>query len=164
MTSLPRSTPDICDGFPEAINAIELQFQHYGKNKQFYGPVVTVKCFEDNSVVKALVNEPGQGQVLVVDGGASFRRALLGDMLAEAALKNGWAGLVINGCIRDVEMINEMAIGVKALGSIPVKTDRRGEGQQQVPISFGNVTINPGMHVYADENGVIVAQQALQIE
>lgn len=154
-------TPDLCDDNEGKVTALELQFQHYGSVAAFSGKAVTVKCFEDNSIVKELVNTPGAGRVIVVDGGGSLRRALLGDMLAEAAVKNGWAGLVINGCIRDVQVINTLAIGVKALGTHPMKTDKRGEGQQDIPVAFGGVTIEPSNYVYADENGVIVSSQAL---
>lgn len=161
MTEQTKSTPDLCDEYPEQISVFEMQFKHYGLNKRFSGPAVTVKCFEDNSLVKELVNKPGDGKVLVVDGGGSHRRALLGDMLAEAAVNNGWQGLVINGCIRDVEIINTLQIGVYCLGSIPIKTDKRGEGQSHIDISFGNVTIKNGDHIYADENGVICSAQAL---
>lgn len=154
-------TPDLCDDHEGSVAAIELQFQHYGLHKYISGEAVTVKCFEDNSLVKQLVNTPGNGRVLVVDGGGSMRRALLGDMLAEAAVNNGWSGLVINGCIRDVQVINTLALGVKALGTHPMKTDKRGEGQQDISIAFGGVEINSGDYIYADENGVVVAKHKL---
>ena len=154
-------TPDLCDDNEGNVSAFEIQFQHFGLHKYFSGQAVTVKCFEDNSLVKALVNTPGNDRVIVVDGGGSMRKALLGDMLAEAAVQNGWAGLVIYGCIRDVQVINQLEIGVKALGTHPMKTDKRGEGQQDISISFGGVTINSGDYVYADENGVIVSPSAL---
>ena len=161
MTNEMTPTPDLCDDNEGRVAAFELQFQHFGLNKNFSGQAVTVKCFEDNSVVKELVNTPGDGKVIVVDGGGSMRRALLGDMLAEAAVNNGWSGLVIHGCIRDVQVINTLAIGVKALGTHPMKTDKRGEGQQQINIEFGGVSIANGDYIYADENGVIVAKEAL---
>ena len=155
------STPDLSDKYEADVQALEMQFQHFGQIKSFFGQAVTVKCFEDNSMVKQLVNSPGEGKVLVVDGCGSMRRALLGDMLAEAAIANGWAGLVIAGCIRDVQVINELAIGVKALGTHPMKTEKLGQGQIDEPIEIGQTTINPGMYVYADENGVIVANSPL---
>ena len=159
-TGMPP-TPDLCDDNEGKVEALEMQFQHFGLHQSFYGQVVTVKCFEDNSLVKALVNTDGQGKVLVVDGGASMRRALLGDMLAEAAVNNNWAGLVINGCIRDVQVINTLEIGVKALGTHPMKTDKRGEGQQGIALAFGGVKIAHGDYIYADENGVILAREPL---
>ena len=154
------STPDLTDAHPETA-ALELQFTNFGAHKQFGGPVVTIKCHEDNSLVKQCVGEPGEGRVIVVDGGASLRRALLGDMLAEQAAANGWAGLVINGAIRDVDEIAATAIGVQALGCCPFKTEKLGVGQRDVPVSFGGVCIAPGDYVYADNNGVIVSKQPL---
>lgn len=154
------STPDLTDDFPEA-RAIELQFSNYGGVKQFSGPAVTIKCHEDNSLVKACVGEPGEGRVIVVDGGGSLRRALLGDMLAEKAAGNGWAGLVINGVIRDVDEIGCTELGVQALGTIPLKTEKLGMGQRDVIVAFGGVTIAPGDYVYADNNGVIVSEKPL---
>ena len=154
------STPDLTDEAPQA-RAIELQFNNYGAVKQFGGPAVTIKCHEDNSLVKACVGEPGEGRVIVVDGGGSLRRALLGDMLAEQAASNGWAGLVINGAIRDVDEIGATALGVQALGTTSLKTEKLGMGQRDVPIAFGGVQIAPGEYVYADNNGVIVSGEPL---
>jgi regulator of ribonuclease activity A len=154
------STPDLTDQCP-AARAIELQFNNYGAVRQFAGPAVTIKCHEDNSLVKALVEETGKGRVIVVDGGGSLRRALLGDMLAEKAATNGWAGLVINGVIRDVDEIGRTELGVQALGTTPLKTEKLGVGQRDVPVSIGGVTVNPGEYIYADNNGVIVSETAL---
>lgn len=158
---MPRiSTPDLTDEHPET-RAIELQFHNFGAVKQFGGPAVTIKCHEDNSLVKACVGEPGEGRVIVVDGGGSMRRALLGDMLAEQAAASGWAGLVIHGVIRDVDEIGATRLGVQALGTAPLKTEKLGVGQRDVPVSMGGVTIQPGEYVYADNNGVIVSAEAL---
>jgi len=154
------STPDLTDA-AAAARAIELQFNNYGAIRQFAGPAVTIKCHEDNSLVKACVSEPGKGRVIVVDGGGSLRRALLGDMLAEKAAENGWSGLVINGAIRDVDEIGQIRLGVQALGTTPLKTEKLGVGQRDVTIAFGGVTIEPGEYIYADNNGVIVSTQAL---
>jgi regulator of ribonuclease activity A len=154
------STPDLTDAHPDA-SAIELPFASYGLIKQFGGRAVTIKCHEDNSLVKQCVAEPGEGRVIVVDGGGSLRRALLGDMLAEQAAANGWAGVVINGAVRDVDQIAATAIGVQALGHCPLKTEKLGMGQRDVPIAFGGVTIAPGDYVYADNNGVIVSKRPL---
>ncbi len=158
MTTI--STPDLTDAHPDAA-AIELQFHNFGSIRQFGGPAVTIKCHEDNSLVKQCVGEPGQGRVIVVDGGGSLRRALLGDMLAQEAAANGWAGLVINGAVRDVDEIAATAIGVQALGRCALKTQKLGVGQRDVVIAFGGVTIAPGDFVYADNNGVIVSKRAL---
>jgi regulator of ribonuclease activity A len=127
----------------------------------FSGRAVTVKCFEDNSLVKELVQTPGEGRVIVVDGGESRRRALLGDQLAAKAVENGWSGLVIAGVVRDVEILETLPLGVKALGSCPQKTDKRGEGQQDIPVEIGGCVVEPGSYVYADRNGVLVSEAPL---
>jgi regulator of ribonuclease activity A len=154
------STPDLTDAHPDAA-AVELQFTSFGSITQFCGQAVTIKCHEDNSLVKQCVAEPGEGRVIVVDGGGSLRRALLGDMLAEQAANNGWAGLVINGAIRDVDEIAATAIGVQALGRCALKTEKLGVGQRDVPITFGGVSIAPGDYVYADNNAVIISSRPL---
>ena len=155
------STPDLCDQYGDEVLVVEPLFKHYGGVRQFGGKVTTVKCFEDNSKVAELVKIPGNGGVLVVDGGASPRRSLLGDNLAAAAVKNGWSGIVVYGYIRDVEEIEPMQLGVMALGTIPRKTDKRDLGDVDVPVTFGGVTINPGDYLYADGTGVIIANKAL---
>jgi len=157
---VPIVTPDLCDDFPE-IQVLEPGFRNYGGVDAFGGEVVTVKCFEDNSVVKEQVGLPGEGRVMVVDGGGSKRAALLGDMLAEKASDNGWAGLIIYGCIRDVDVIAKTALGVQALGSHPRKTDKKGIGELNVPVTFGGLTFHPGQYVYADNNGVVLSDKPL---
>ena len=154
------STPDLSDAAPEAA-AIELQFTSFGARRRFHGRAVTIKCHEDNSLVKQCVEEPGEGRVIVVDGGGSLRRALLGDMIAEKAAANGWSGLVINGVIRDVDEVGAIDLGVQALGSVPLKTEKRGEGQRDIPVHIGGVGIEPGDYIYADNNGVLVSKRAL---
>jgi len=153
-------TPDLCDEFPE-VEVLDLIFNNYGGKKAFGGKVVTVKCFEDNSVVKELVDTDGTGKVMVVDGGGSLRAALLGDMLAEKAVKNGWQGLIINGCIRDIDIIGTLNLGVQALNIHPRKTDKRGVGDLNIAITFAGVTIREGMFIYADNNGVILSKKCL---
>lgn len=153
-------TPDICDDHPD-VQVVEPGFQNYGGIDAFGGEVVTVKCFEDNSVVKEQVGKPGNGCVMVVDGGGSKRAALLGDMLAEKAAENGWAGLIIYGCIRDVDVIRKTDLGVQALGTHPRKTDKKGIGDLNVPVTFGGVTFKPGQYVYADNNGIVVSETKL---
>ena len=154
------STPDLIDANEEA-RAIELQFVNYGGRTGFGGQVVTIKCHEDNSLVKSCVEEAGLGRVIVVDGGGSLRRALLGDMLAEKAAANGWAGLVINGAIRDVDEVFAIELGVQALGCCPLKTEKLGVGQRDVVVNIGGVVISPGDYAYADNNGVIVSDKPL---
>lgn len=155
------STPDLCDAHPQQVQVCELAFNAYGQLKQFAGQIETVKCFEDNSLVKELLARDGAGKVLVVDGGGSMRRALLGDQVAADAVKNQWAGLVIYGCVRDVDEIDGLPLGVKALGSVPVKTEKRGVGQVNIPLRFGGVLFTPGDFLYADRNGVIIAATSL---
>ncbi|WP_078083212.1 ribonuclease E activity regulator RraA [Microbulbifer mangrovi] len=161
MTSLAISTPDLCDEFESLVQVVEPMFVNYGGREQFGGQIVTIKCFEDNSLVRELVAEPGEGKVLVVDAGGSMRRACLGDMLAEKAAANGWAGILMYGCIRDVDAISELELGVQALGSHPMKTEKKGIGERDIAVTFGGVTFNPGEYLYADNNGVIVSPQSL---
>lgn len=155
--------PDLCDQFPNEVKLLQPIFNSYGKKIIFSGEVVTVKCFEDNSIVKQLVNEPGLGRVIVVDGGASVRKALLGDMLAQAACDNGWAGLVINGAIRDAGTIGTIDLGVQALNTIPMKTEKLGAGLLNVPVEFAGQSINPGDYIYADLNGILISHVELKL-
>lgn len=136
-------------------------FRNFGGRRSFYGEVVTVKCFEDNSRVKELLATPGQGRVLVVDGGASMRCALLGDLIADSAVQQGWSGVIVYGCVRDVDALAELDLGVQALGCIPRKSHRKGLGETGQTLYFGGLTIQPGMFVYADANGILVSSQAL---
>ena len=158
------SVPDICDDYFDELAVLRPGFRDFGARSRFCGEVVTVKCFEDNSLVRDLVRSEGQGRVIVVDGGGSMRRALLGDLLAAKAVENGWSGLVINGCVRDVEILRTLDLGVKALGANPVKTDKRGEGQLDVPVEIGGVRVVPGRYLYSDDNGVVVALRNLGVE
>ena len=148
-------TADLCDRFAAELQIGEPIFRDYG------GPIATIKCFEDNSRVRDLTAEAGQGRVLVVDAGGSMRRAVLGDMLAQQAIDNGWSGVVVYGCIRDAFAIAQLPLGVKALGTCPLRTDKRGEGQRDVPVRFAGVNFRQGDWLYADEDGVVVAQRSL---
>jgi regulator of ribonuclease activity A len=136
-------------------------FKSYGKRKIFGGQVVTVKCFEDNSRVKELLATDGTGKVLVVDGGASMRCALMGDLIAESAVKNNWNGVIIYGCVRDVDAIAELDLGVHALAAIPQKSTRKGIGETGVTLRFAGVEIAPDHYIYADNNGIVVAKVSL---
>ncbi|CAM3530279.1 ribonuclease E activity regulator RraA [Parendozoicomonas haliclonae] len=156
-------TPDLCDAYPELVQALDPGFRNYGGLSSFGGEVITVKCFEDNSRVKELVDEAGLGRVMVVDAGGSMRRACLGDMLAEKAVKNGWAGIIMYGCVRDVDVLAELPLGVQALGSHPMKTDKKGIGEVNIPVTFHGVTIRPGDYIYADNNGIIVSKEPLSM-
>jgi len=154
-------TPDLCDAYPERVQVVEPMFSNFGGRDSFGGEIVTIKCFEDNSWVKEQVELKGDGKVLVVDGGGSLRCALLGDMLAEKAAKNGWEGLVVYGGIRDVDVIAQIDLGVQALASHPMKSTRRGVGELNVAVTFAGVTFRPGEFIYADNNGVIISPSAL---
>lgn len=136
-------------------------FRNFGGRKAFGGEVVTVKCFEDNSRVKELLATAGEGRVLVVDGGASMRCALLGDMIAESAVQHGWAGVIVYGCVRDVDALAALDLGVQALACIPQKSNRKGAGEVGLTLNFGGLTIASGMYVYADNNGILVSEQKL---
>lgn len=155
------STPDLCDDNPDLVRVCEPMFVNFGGRNAFHGEVVTIKCHEDNSLVKENASKPGQGKVMVVDGGGSLRKALLGDMIAENAVKNGWEGLIIYGCVRDVDALEQLDLGVQAIAAIPLKTEKRGIGDLNVSVSFAGVIFNPGEFVYADNNGVVVSAKAL---
>jgi len=156
-------TPDICDAYPE-VQVLDPIFVNVGGHEAFAGPIRTVKCFEDNSLVKQAVAEPGDGAVLVVDAGGSTRCAMLGDMLAEQAAGHGWAGIVMYGCVRDVDVLAETELGIQALGAHPRKSEKRGEGQRDIPVSFAGATLTPGQWLYADNNGILVADEQLDLE
>ena len=157
-----RSTPDLCDEHPDLVQVVTgLHWRSFGGRERFGGPVATVKCFEDNSRIKELLGQPGDGRVLVVDGGGSLRHALIGDMIAAGARDNGWSGVIIHGACRDVEELAGIDLGVFALGCVPVRSVRRDEGQVDLPVRFGGVTFRPGEWVYADANGVIAAEREL---
>ncbi|HEX6591499.1 MAG TPA: ribonuclease E activity regulator RraA [Moraxellaceae bacterium] len=154
-------TCDLCDEHPEDVRVCEPLFASFGGRSAFGGAIVTVKCHEDNSRVKELLATPGKGKVLVVDGGGSLRCALLGDLIGDSAVKNGWEGVIVYGCVRDVDALAELDLGVQALASIPLKSVRKGVGEVDVPVAFGGVTFRAGEYVYADHNGVIVSARKL---
>lgn len=155
-------TADLYDLYEEKLQVCGPIFRHYGRNKNFNGPIVTLKCFEDNSLVRELVGQPGNGQVLVVDGGGSLYCAMLGDQLAQKAVGNGWAGLVIFGCIRDSEYISEMPIGVLALATNPRKSIKKGVGDIGQVVSFAGVSFRPGEWLYADQDGVVLLEKQVK--
>jgi regulator of ribonuclease activity A len=160
MTTI-KGTADLCDEHGDELQVCEPVFGMYGGRRAFAGPVSTVRCFEDNSRVKEAVDGPGEGRVLVVDGGGSRRRALFGDKLGSAAVKNGWAGVIVYGCIRDSAELGQMNLGIRALGTMPLRSDKRGEGERDVPVRFAGATFRPGDYVYVDEDGVVVSHRAL---
>lgn len=153
---MEKSTADLYDEHGEALASVSLQFQDFGGSTRFTGPVRTIRCHEDNGLVKSTLNSPGNGAVLVVDGGGSLNTALMGDMIAEAAVHNGWAGVVIHGPIRDRAAVAKLPLGVKALGSNPRKSAKASVGEVDVPVEFGGVNFRPGAVLYADEDGILV--------
>ncbi len=167
VSTVPFVTCDLLDDHPEKKLQVVTPsmdgkfFKNYGARKSFGGQVVTVKCFEDNSRVKELLATEGTGKVLVVDGGASMRCALMGDLIAESAVKNHWNGVVIYGCIRDVDAIATLDLGVHALAAIPQKSNRKGAGETDIQLSFGGVNIQSGDYIYADNNGIVIANEQL---
>ncbi len=157
------TTPDLCDRFPETAIAEPL-FRRYGGRAAFSGPIVTVRCLEDNSRVGELLRSPGDGRVLVVDGQGSRRHALLGDQLAASAVAQGWQGVLIHGCVRDVEVLATLPLGVLALDACPRRTDKRGLGEVDVPVNFAGVAFVPGHWLYADDNGVLLSPTPLLLD
>jgi regulator of ribonuclease activity A len=151
------STPDLSDLNPEA-QVLPCQFRLFGKRRALLGAVATVACFEDNSKVKEAVAEPGDGRVLLVDGGGSLAKALTGDKVAQLAMENGWRGMVIVGAARDVEVIDTFDFCVMALGTSPVKTEKLGQGTRGVTLQIGNVRVNEGDYLAGDANGVLVSE------
>jgi len=158
----PVATADLCDEFGPEVRVAEPLFRDWGGSVAFAGPVETLRVFEDNALVRQVLESSGRGRVLVVDGGGSLRSALVGGNLAALAEQNGWAGIVVNGCVRDVEEIRTIAIGVKALHAVPRKSGKSGEGDQGVPVTFAGVTFTRGCHLYADRDGLILADRDLR--
>lgn len=156
-------TTDLCDKYSDSLQIAEPIFTDFGGELAFEGPISTVKCFEDNSVVRGALETPGQGRVLVVDGGASDRCAVLGDNLAQLAIDNDWAGVVVYGCIRDAADIAEMDVAVKALNTHPKKSSKKDTGERDVSVHFAGVRFTPGAWVYSDLDGIIVSDNELSL-
>jgi len=154
------ATADILDEHGDDAAVCALPLRSFGGRASFSGAISTVRCFEDNVVLKRRLEEPGEGRVLVVDGGGSLRVALLGDMIGALAHDSGWAGLVINGCVRDVDALGRLDLGLVALRSNPRPSGKGGSGEVDVPVEFGDVTFRPGDTVYADADGVVVLPRA----
>jgi regulator of ribonuclease activity A len=163
---MPFAITDLCDDHPELIEDGRLAilppvFRHFGRHASFCGRVTTLKVFEDNALVRATLEAPGNGNVLVIDGGGSLRRALVGGQLALLAQDNGWSGIVVDGCVRDSDEINDCDIGVRALAAFPRKSEKKGMGERNVRVWIAGVPVSPGDWIYADADGVLVAQQKL---
>lgn len=154
-------TADLCDAYPDQVRVLAPLFTHYGGRQVFHGAVETILAYEDNSRVREVLSEAGEGRVLVIDGGASLRRSMVGGDLAKLAATNGWAGILVHGAVRDVHELEAQALGVLALGLIPRKTDKRGLGTRGLSVSFAGVTFAPGSWLYADRDGVVVSADEL---
>ena len=151
-----RATADLVDEIGPDVRSCDLQFRQYGGRMQFAGPITTVRCFEDNALLKSVLSEPGGGRVLVVDGDSSLHAALVGDSIAELGRSNGWAGLIVNGAVRDATTLRTLDIGIKALGTNPRKSTKTGAGQRDVAVEFGGVVFAPGEIAYSDDDGIVV--------
>ncbi|MGF1685547.1 putative 4-hydroxy-4-methyl-2-oxoglutarate aldolase [Photobacterium japonica] len=156
-------TPDLCDHYENAVRWLPLSLQSYGGRDVFFGETVTLRCFEDNSLVRDIVSRPGKGKVLFIDGHGNSTKALLGDQLALLAQQHGWEGIVVNGAVRDVGTIATLDLGVKALGTCPIKTVKRQTGEENVTLTVAETLIYPGDMLYADRNGVVFSQQPLDL-
>ncbi|MPV35515.1 ribonuclease E activity regulator RraA [Georgenia subflava] len=149
-------TADLYDEYEERLQSCDLQLRQYGGRHRFAGPITTVRCFQDNALVKQVLGTPGDGRVLVVDGGGSVHTALMGDLIAGSAVANGWAGVVIHGAVRDVAALRELDLGVKALGSNPRRSAKTGAGERDVVVTFGGASFTPGARLVSDDDGIVV--------
>lgn len=156
MTVPFRPTADLVDIVGPDVRSCDVQFRQLGGQAEFAGPIATVRCFQDNALLKSVLSEPGDGGILVVDGAGSLHAALVGDVIAELARSNGWAGLIINGAVRDSAALRGMDIGIKALGTNPRKSTKTGAGERDVEVTFGGVTFAPGEIAYSDDDGIVV--------
>lgn len=156
MTASFRPTADLVDRIGPDVRSCDVQFRQFGGRAQFAGPISTVRCFEDNALLKSVLSQPSEGGVLVIDGAGSLHSALVGDVIAELARSNGWAGLVINGAVRDAATLRGIDIGIKALGTNPRKSTKTGAGERDVEVSLGGVTFVPGDTAYSDDDGIVV--------
>ncbi|OBA64420.1 ribonuclease [Mycobacterium sp. 1100029.7] len=151
-----KATADLVDDIGADVRSCDLQFRQFGGRTEFAGPISTVRCFQDNALLKSVLSQPNEGGVLVVDGAGSLHTALVGDLIAELARSSGWAGLIINGAVRDAAALRGLDIGIKALGTNPRKSSKTGDGERDVEISLGGVTFVPGQIAYSDDDGIVV--------
>ncbi len=156
MTESFRPTADLVDSVGPNVRSCDIQFRQFGGRHEFAGPISTVRCFQDNALLKSVLSQPSAGGVLVIDGGGSLHAALVGDVIAELARSNGWAGLIINGAVRDAAALRGIDIGIKALGTNPRKSSKTGAGERGVEITLGGVTFVPDDTAYSDDDGIVV--------
>lgn len=157
------NTSALCDIYQDQVDVVEPMFTNFGGLNSFAGQVTTVKCFEDNGIIRSLLQEDGTGRVLLIDGGGSLRRALIDADIAVMAEENNWEGIVVYGCVREVDELEEIEIGIQAMASIPVGANQANIGDIDVPVNFGGVTFLPEDFIYADSTGIILSQEALDV-
>ena len=158
------NTSALCDIYQDQVDVVEPMFSNFGGLTSFAGQLTTVKCFEDNGIIRSILQEDGTGRVLLIDGGGSLRRALIDAEIAALAEENDWEGLVVYGCVREIDDLEEMEIGIQAIAAIPVGATQNNIGEVDVPVNFGGVTFLPEDHLYADNTGVIISQQPLDVD
>ena len=151
-----RPTADLVDDIGPDVRSCDVQFRQFGGRTQFAGPISTVRCFQDNALLKSVLSEPGEGRVLVIDGGGSLHTALVGDVIAELARHSGWAGLIVNGAVRDAATLRDLDLGIKALGTNPRKSTKTGAGDRDVVLDIGGVAFAPGEFAFSDDDGIVV--------
>ncbi|WP_197376394.1 ribonuclease E activity regulator RraA [Mycolicibacterium baixiangningiae] len=156
MTIEPRATADLVDDIGPDVRSCDLQLRQFGGRAEFAGRITTVRCFQDNALLKSVLSEPGDGGVLVIDGDGSLHTALVGDLIAGLGRDSGWSGLIVNGAVRDASTLRTLEIGIKALGTNPRKSTKTGAGERDVPVEFGGVTFTPGDVAYSDDDGIVV--------
>ena len=156
MSTAFRPTADLVDEIGADVRSCDLQFRQFGGRSEFAGPIATVRCFQDNALVKSVLSEPGDGRVLVIDGDGSLHTALVGDVIAELGRSNGWSGLIANGAVRDAATLRTLDIGIKALGTNPRKSTKTGAGERDVVITLGGVEFRPGDVAFSDDDGIVV--------
>lgn len=157
------STSELCDNFPELVDVVEPLFAGYGGRERFCGQLLTVKCFEDNGLIREVLEQNGEGKVLLVDGGGSLRRALVDSDMAQIAADNGWEGLIVYGSVREVDLLEETDIGIMAMAAIPIGADDAGTGENDIPVNFGGVTFLPEDYIYADSTGIVLSPDPLEL-
>ena len=157
-------TSELCDLYAEQVDVVEPIFSSFGGVSNFYGKVTTVKCFESNGLIAEVLEENGEGRVLVVDGGGAVRRGLIDAELAQLAVDNGWEGIVVYGAVRQIQQLENLDIGIHALAPIPVSADESSDGESDIPVNFGGVTFFPEDYIYADLTGIILSQEPLDLD
>jgi regulator of ribonuclease activity A len=160
VTLIFRPTADLVDDIGPEVRSCDVQFRQFGAHTEFAGPISTVRCHQDNALLKSVLSEPGDGGVLVVDGGGSLHTALVGDLIADLARSNGWAGVIVNGAVRDSATLRDIELGIKALGTNPRKSSKTGSGTRDVTVDLGGVEFIPGDIAYSDDDGIVIVAAA----